>query len=461
MIFSDTIAAVSTPRGKGGIAVIRISGEDTLEVVSRVFEPVGRRSIESYPARHAIYGNITDTDGNVIDSGILTVFRAPASYTGENMAELSCHGGVYVTRTVLAAVLSAGARLAEAGEFTRRAFLAGKLTLTEAEAVGMLLDADTDDKMRLASTALRGRLSEKISEVTGNLTAVMGALYAAIDYPEEDIGDEGERRIGGVIEKSLADVRRLLSTYRRGKAVSEGVKCVICGRPNAGKSSLYNMITGEDSAIVTDIAGTTRDVLRERVSFGGVTLELADTAGIRETDDTVESIGVRRAEAELSSAELVIGVFDGSIPLDDGDRRMIASYPTSSRIAVINKSDLGINLPEDDVKLIRDSHNVTVCMSCETGEGLESLADAVAQMYDTASVDLDRDAVIWSARHEATLRRAEEYLSAADVSMKYGDPVDAVCTLCESALAELSETDGRGVTEDIVSEIFSKFCVGK
>lgn len=461
MIFSDTIAAVSTPRGKGGIAVIRISGEGTRDVVSRIFDPMGRRSVVDYPARRAIYGNITDLNGTVIDSGIITVFHAPASYTGEDMAELSCHGGVYVTRTVLSAVLSAGARLAEAGEFTRRAFLAGKLTLTEAEAVGMLLEADTDDKMRLASTAMRGRLSEKLAEVTDSLTAVMGALYAAIDYPEEDIGDEGERRIGSVIEESLASVRRLLSTYRRGKAVSEGVKCVICGRPNAGKSSLYNMITGEDSAIVTDIAGTTRDVLRERVSFGGVTLELADTAGIRETDDTVESIGVRRAEAELSSAELVIGVFDGSIPLDGDDRRMMASYPASAKIAVINKSDIGTKLSEDDVKLIEESHDVTVYMSCETGEGFQLLADAVAQTYDTASVDLNNDAVIWSARHEATLRRAEEYLAAADASMKYGDPVDAVCTLCESALAELSETDGRGVTEDIVAEIFSKFCVGK
>lgn len=461
MIFSDTIAAVSTPRGKGGIAVIRISGDDVCSVVSRIFEPMGGRTLDSYPPRHAIYGNITDGKGNVIDSGILTVFRAPASYTGEDMAELSCHGGVYVTRTVLASVLSAGARPAEAGEFTRRAFLAGKLTLTEAEAVGMLLDADTDDRMRLASTALRGRLSESIESITGGLTAVMGALYAAIDYPEEDIGDEGERRIGSVIEESLAGVRKLLSTYRRGKAVSEGVKCVICGRPNAGKSSLYNMITGEESAIVTDIAGTTRDVLRERVSFGGVTLELADTAGIRDTDDTVESIGVRRAEAELSAAELVIGVFDGSVALDEGDVRMMESYPAASRIAVINKSDLDMKLSESDLKRIEDSHNVTVYMSCETGEGLESLADAVAQMYDTASVDLNTDAVIWSARHEATLRRAEEYLSAADSSLKYGDPVDAVCTLCESALAELSETDGRGVTEDIVSEIFSKFCVGK
>ena len=378
MIFSDTIAAVSTPRGKGGIAVIRISGDDVCSVVSRIFEPMGGRTVDSYPPRHAIYGNITDGKGNVIDSGILTVFRAPASYTGEDMAEVSCHGGVYVTRTVLASVLSAGARPAEAGEFTRRAFLAGKLTLTEAEAVGMLLDADTDDRMRLASTALRGRLSESIESITGGLTAVMGALYAAIDYPEEDIGDEGERRIGSVIEESLAGVRKLLSTYRRGKAVSEGVKCVICGRPNAGKSSLYNMITGEESAIVTDIAGTTRDVLRERVSFGGVTLELADTAGIRDTDDTVESIGVRRAEAELSAAELVIGVFDGSVALDEGDVRMMESYPAASRIAVINKSDLDMKLSESDLKRIEDSHNVTVYMSCETGEGLESLADAVS-----------------------------------------------------------------------------------
>ena len=461
MILSDTIAAVSTPRGKGGIAVIRISGAETHKIVSAVFSPAGGKKTHSYPPRRAVYGTICDISGEAIDTGLLTFFKSPASYTGEDMAELSCHGGVYVTRCVLSAVLSAGARMALPGEFTKRAFLAGKLTLTEAEAVGELLDADTEDKMRLASSALRGKLSEKIDSVISKLTNVMSALYAAIDYPEEDIGDEGEREIGGVILSSIADVKKLLSTYRRGKAVSDGVKCVICGRPNAGKSSLYNLITGEESAIVTDIAGTTRDVLRERVSFGGVTLELCDTAGIRETEDSVESIGVRRAEAEMEKAELLVGVFDSSAPLGEDERSMIASYPSVPRIAVINKNDLERCIGEDDIKYIEEHHDAVVYMSCETGAGLDELSDAVGALYDAGSCDIGRDAVIWSARHEATLRRALDYLEAASVSLEAGDPVDAVCTLCEGALSELSETDGRGVTEEIVAGIFSKFCVGK
>lgn len=462
MFLSDVIAAVSTPRGKGGVAVIRISGDGALKIAEKMFLPVSGRSVISYPARHAVYGAIISPDGSEVDRGILTYFRGPASYTGEDMVEVSCHGGVYVTREVLSCILAAGARLAEAGEFTRRAYLNGKLTLTEAEAVGELLEADTDDRRKLASSALTGKLSGKIGEIADRLTGVMSALYAAIDYPEEDIGDMGEREIGGVIDGSLTEISKLLSTYKRGKAVSDGVKCVICGKPNAGKSSLYNLITGEDSAIVTDIAGTTRDVLRERVSFGGVTLELSDTAGLRETEDSVESIGVKRAEAEMEKAELLIGVFDSSVPLAESEKAMISKYPADcARIAVINKTDLERGMTDDDIALIESSHDTVVYMSCGDGTGLEVLASVVGELYDSGSCEIGRDAVIWSARQEATLRRAHEYLTAAKVSLSYGDPVDAVCTLCEGALSELSETDGRGVSEEIVAGIFAKFCVGK
>ncbi|MBR6808516.1 MAG: tRNA uridine-5-carboxymethylaminomethyl(34) synthesis GTPase MnmE [Clostridia bacterium] len=462
MFLSDVIAAVSTPRGKGGVAVIRISGDGTLEVVKRMFRGISGKAVTDFPPRHAIYGAVVTPDGSEIDRGILTYFRGPASYTGEDMAEVSCHGGVLVTREVLSCVLASGARLAEAGEFTRRAYLNGKLTLTEAEAVGELLEADTDDRRRLASSALTGRLSGKIGEIADKLCGVMSALYAAIDYPEEDIGDMGEREIGDVIEESLLEIGKLLSTYKKGKAVSDGVKCVICGKPNAGKSSLYNLITGEDSAIVTDIAGTTRDVLRERVSFGGVTLELCDTAGLRETEDSVESIGVKRAEAEMEKAELLVGVFDGSTPLSESEKAMMAKYPSDcARLAVINKSDLTRGMTEDDLKLIEDSHDGVVSISCEDGTGIDSLAVKIGELYDAGSCEIGRDAIIWSARQEATLRRAHEYLTAAKESFEYGDPVDAVCTLCEGALSELSETDGRGVSEEIVSGIFAKFCVGK
>lgn len=464
MLFSDTVAAVSTPRGRGGIAVIRVSGSDTAAVISRVFRPMGSIDPASLPPRRACYGRIVTSDAEgerEIDRGIVTFYKGPASFTGEDMAEISCHGGVYVTRAVLSAVLSAGARMADAGEFTRRSFLAGKLTLTEAEAVGALLEADTEDKMLLAASAAGGKLSDKVSGIARDLTSVMTALYAAIDYPEEDLDDVDETEIGSAVSSALLEVRRLLSTYRRGRAVAEGVKCVICGRPNAGKSSLYNLITGEESAIVTDIAGTTRDVLRERVSFGGVTLELCDTAGLRETEDSVESIGVRRAEREMQSAELIIAVFDSASPMTEDERRMMDSYTDAPKIAVINKGDLKSALAEEDIKLIEEKHTATVRMSCAAGDGLEDLSRVVGEIFDSGSCDLKRDAVIWSARQESTLRLAEGYLAAAEESFLAGDPVDAVCTLCESALSHLAETDGRGVTEEIVAGIFSKFCVGK
>ncbi len=463
MGYSDTIAAVSTPRGSGGIAVIRISGSRCCEILARVFEPVGNYGASSLPPRRACFGNIYSVENgkkNLLDEGIVTYYKAPASYTGEDMAEISCHGGVLVTRAVLAAVLAAGAVPAEAGEFTRRAFISGKISLTKAEAVGNMLYADTDDRLKLAAAGLSGRLSGEISDITGKLYSAMTALYAAIDYPEEDLAEISSEEVAEVLNASLDRIKKLLSTYKRGKAVSDGVKCVICGKPNAGKSSLYNLIVGEDSAIVTDIAGTTRDVLRESVSFGGVTLLLADTAGLRSTKDTVELIGVDRARREISGAELIISVFDGAAGVDGDERQMISSYPAVPRIAVINKGDLESALTPEDLAFIKENHSTVVNMTCADGSGLSSLAEEVGKIYDAGECDLSC-AVVWSARQEAMLRRAGEYLKCALDSHENGDPVDAVCTLCECAIGELSETDGRGVSEEIVNGIFSKFCVGK
>ncbi len=477
MNLNDTIAAVSTPKGKGGVAMIRISGANSSDVLSKVFRPAGTKyadkSAIDLPPRRAVYGTIISRANGEkkaieIDSGVAVLYRAPASYTGEDMAEITCHGGTYITGTVLSAALAAGARHAEAGEFTRRAFLNGKLTLTEAEAVGTLLDADTEERMLLASSAVRGRLSGEISEIADRLSDVMTALYAAIDYPEEDVGDEGEREALSAVTAAENSVRRLLSTYRRGRAVAEGVRCVICGSPNAGKSSLYNLMAGEELAIVTDIPGTTRDVLRETISFGGVTLRLADTAGLRETGDQVEGIGVRRAEEEIRSAELLISVFDSSRRLTEEERLMIDEYPNCARVAVINKSDLPTGLTKDEIEFIKLRHDKTVVLSCfediknnDCRGGIDDLAKAVGDLYDAGSVSVTDDAVIWSARQEATLRRAAEYLTEAKTALEAGDYTDAVCTLCEGALAELRGTDGRGVGEEIIDGIFSRFCVGK
>ncbi len=460
MNISDTVAAVSTPRGLGGIAVIRISGERCREIISRVFVPAGKHCPTDEP-RRAVYGTLYAADGSVLDRVLVTFFAAPASYTGEDMAEISCHGGVYVTNEVLTCVLAAGARAAEGGEFTHRAFINGKLTLTEAEAVGELLEADTADRLALASSALSGRLSDSVRGIGDRLCDAMTALYAEIDYPEEDLAGMNREQIGDAFLAALRDTERLLSTFRRGRAVSQGVSCAICGSPNAGKSSLYNRITGHNSAIVTDIAGTTRDVLRERVAFGGVTLELCDTAGLRDSDDTVESIGVERARETVREAELVLAVFDGSEHLTEEQRENMSLYSRESAVAVINKSDLDCVLDGEERELLESCHAKCVCVSCESGDGLDALSEAIGALFDAGSCRLGEDAVIWSARQKAALSASAEYLSEALCALEAGESPDALCTLCESALGELMGTDGRGVTEEIVSGIFSRFCVGK
>lgn len=456
-----TIAAVSTPPGKGGIAVIRVSGDDATSVAGRIFFPASGKSLAELPSRYGAFGSICTLSGEILDTGICTVFRAPASFTGEDVCEISCHGGTFVTASVLSAVLSAGATLAEPGEFTKRAFLGGKLSLTEAEAVGRLIDADTEERMRLSSGAVRGVVSEKLRQIREPLFDVMTALYAAMDYPEEDVGDEGETQIAHVVDVALADIRGLLSTYKTGRAVAEGVKTVICGRPNAGKSSLFNRLTGEESAIVTQIAGTTRDILRQVVSFGGVTLRLSDTAGLRDTGDVVEKIGVDRAAREIAEAELVLAVFDPSVGVGDVEKEMVSCYPNCPKIAILGKSDRGQDWEEDTLRWIRERHDYVVSLSCVTGEGIDTLSACVAELWGSDRLDVGKDAVIWDVRQHAALVRAEAYLSDAAVALSYGDALDAVCTLCESALASLDETDGRAVNSEIVDAIFARFCVGK
>lgn len=456
-----TIAAVCTPPGKGGIAVIRVSGDEALDVTGRVFSPSSGKSVAELPARYAAFGTIHTLSGDVLDTGLCTVFRGPASFTGEDVCELSCHGGTYVTASVLSAVLSAGATMAGPGEFTKRAFLGGKLSLTEAEAVGQLIDADTEERMRLSAGAVRGVVSEKLRQIREPLFDVMTALYAAIDYPEEDVGDEGETQIASVVSTALADIRTLLGTYRTGRAVAEGVKTVICGRPNAGKSSLFNRLTGEDAAIVTQIAGTTRDILRQVVSFGGVTLQLSDTAGLRDTGDEVEQIGVDRAHREIAEAELILAVFDPGLGIETVEHDMVEAYPPCPRIAILNKADTGATFTEEELYWLKINHDKVVRLSCETGEGLESLAAVVAEFWGSDRLDVGKDAVIWDVRQYAALTRAETYLRDASVALRRGDALDAVCTLCESALAALDETDGRSVNGEIVDAIFARFCVGK
>lgn len=470
--YSYTVAAVSTPRGKGGIAVIRISGADALAVADRFFIPAGGKPLSSYPARSAVFGTVRGTDGEPADTGIATVFRAPSSFTGEDTVEISCHGGTAVTEEVYLSAIAHGARAAGPGEFTRRAFLNGKLSLTEAEAVGLLIDADTKERLKLSSGGVRGNVSREIRRIYDGMLDTMTALYAAIDYPEEDVGDEGERHIAETLEGSLDRVKKLLATYKTGKAIADGVRSVICGRPNVGKSSIFNKMLGEEAAIVTSVEGTTRDIIRETVSFGGVTLRLSDTAGLRSSSDAVERIGIDRATAEIDSAELVIAVFDGSTPLREEDISLLGRLESvhAPVVCVINKSDLPAALTDGELAVIekmaaRVVHTVAWADSAGELDGsyaaLEQLESAVAELFGSGEIDLSSDAVIWDLRQREQLEHCRSALESALAGIMAGDGLDCVCTLAEEAMAFLDETDGRGVEERIVNEIFARFCVGK
>ncbi|MBE6602633.1 MAG: tRNA uridine-5-carboxymethylaminomethyl(34) synthesis GTPase MnmE [Ruminococcaceae bacterium] len=462
-MLGDTIAAVSTPRGKGGVALLRVSGPDALAVASRVFCPKNQKSLQEITPRSAVYGEISAPDASGIwhsvDDGLATVFLAPASFTGENTVEIACHGGVLLTQTVLTALFAAGARPAEAGEFTRRAFLNGKLGLSAAEALGNILEANTQEQLALAHGGMRGKIEEACEKIYDSLRAVLASIYVKIDYPDEDLADMSREEIIAALDSCYAALESLAKTYRTGHAIAEGISTVICGRPNVGKSSLYNRIVGRDAAIVTDIEGTTRDVLSETVAMGRVTLRLFDTAGLHETHDAVEQIGIDRANRALEEAELILAVFDGSRPIDREDLALAESISQrgACKIAVLNKSDLGAC--EDAFFARYFTH--TVRISAESGEGMDALCDLVEQLFVDGSLDSRNDAVLSNARQHASVLSSMESVSRALEALRAGYPIDLCCTDAEAAMESLCEVDGRAVSEDIVSEIFSHFCVGK
>ena len=462
MHLTDTIAAISTPYGKGGIAVIRISGAEAIDIADRVFVAASGKQLASIDGGRAVFGEIFEA-GNTssIDDGIATVFRAPRSFTGEDTVEISCHGGILITRRVLSAVLSAGARAAEAGEFTRRAYVSGKLDLSRAEALGNLLDAESDSQLLLARGGMRGILTDKTAEIYDSLKAVLASIYAVIDFPDEDLADMSREQIREVLALACGQTARLADTYRTARAVKEGIATVICGRTNAGKSSLYNLILGYDAAIVTDIEGTTRDILRDTASLGKVTLRLSDTAGIRATDDKVEGIGIDKALREIDNAELVLAVFDASAPLCDEDRAIIGRLKNASKtvIAIINKSDIGTN--ESAKAELCAAFEHCLPLSAASGEGLDNLSTLVEELFTDGEIDLANDAVVMGARQHSALVRASALLGDTVCELDAGAPLDVCCISVEEAMSAIGEIDGRLIGEEIVSEIFSKFCVGK
>ncbi len=456
----DTVAAVSTPRGKGGVAMIRISGDEAVGIADRVFFPKNGKRLSEIETGRAVYGSVR-SHGEEIDDGMAVVYRAPRSFTGEDTVEVTCHGGILVTAEVLSAFLSAGARAAEAGEFTRRAFLSGKLGLSEAEALGALLEADTAARRKLARAGLSGKVSGAAHVQYNSLCRVMSHLYAVIDYPDEDLGSLGREELRTALSDALAAIRALADTYQNGKAILEGVATVLCGKPNVGKSSLYNRMVDRDAAIVTSVAGTTRDLLEETVPFGGVTLRLCDTAGLHDAKgDIVEEIGMERAAKKLEEAELILAVFDASRAPDEADQALLDRLaPLSAvKIALLNKSDKTPILKTDALAAAFDC---VIPTSAETGEGLSTLREAIDGYFLSGKLDPATDPIVATARQHAALRRACEFLMLAIDAIDSGISEDLVSGDVEAAMSALAELDGRAVNEDIVSGIFSHFCVGK
>lgn len=464
----STIAAISTPFGKGGISVIRISGENAISVAGEMFKPVGGKKLSDSDGFRAFYGRIIK-NGSVIDDGIATVFRAPHSFTGEDTVEISCHGGILLTQRVLEAVFECGAVQAQAGEFSLRAFMNGKMSLSEAEAVIGLIEAESDERLRLASSHANGVLKKRCDELYGRILHLLSSVYVKLDYPEEELAEVSDGEIKSELLSIAGELDGLISTYKRGKAVSEGVKTALVGKPNVGKSSILNMLCGEERAIVTSKAGTTRDVIEEKVNCGRVILRLFDTAGIRQSDDEIERMGIERARAKASEAELIIAVFDASVPLDGQDKEVAEIVKTAindgkSVLLVLNKSDKAPCFNENDVTALcggaKNGLKATYC-STVLSEGADEIKALCEGFFAEGEMDYLGCAVLANARQLASVTEARRAVENALNAMEASFTAD-ICGLdLEAALSALGGVDGRTVSGEITDAVFHNFCVGK
>lgn len=452
---SDTIAAIATPRGVGAIGIVRLSGPETGAILDRVFFPRSGRSTAEESPRVMVYGQIRDGKSRLLDDALCVLFPAPHSYTGEDCAELHCHGSPIVLDEVLCALFDAGARQAQAGEFTKRAFLNGRMDLLQAEAVADLIDAETAEGARLAAMQLSGSLSRAVDGIYDDLMALVSRFYAVVDYPDEDIADADRALLSDTLRRCDEQLHLLSDSFARGRVVKHGVPTVLLGKPNVGKSSLLNALAGYDRAIVTDVAGTTRDTVEEKVRLGHVLLRLTDTAGIRATDDAVESQGVARSRAAAQTAELALLVLDGSAPLTAEDEEAIAAATAPQRIVLINKSDLPVQL---DVDALHRRFDAVYPVSAVTGAGLNDLRRAVEDLYSAGG---GQGQLLTNARQYDAVRRAAEAVRCALAALEEGLTPDAVLTDAETALAALGELNGKSVRDDLVETIFARFCVGK
>lgn len=470
-MLSDTIAAIATPLGEGGLAVLRVSGPQALAIADRCFMPKGIASKKpSAAASHTIhYGHIV-REGRVIDEVLVSVLRAPRTFTREDVVEISCHGGLLPARLVLDALLAAGARLAEAGEFTKRAFLNGRLDLAQAEAVADLIHARTDLAVSAANEQLAGKLSQRIRELRAELLTTLAHVEAHLDFPDEDIAPDTRGQLLARLDRGVAFMDELLRTAHDGQVLRRGVRAAIVGRPNAGKSSLLNQLLGHDRAIVSPTPGTTRDTIEETASIRGVPVVFIDTAGLRDTVDAVEAEGVRRSRVALERAELILHLLDASEPLDAADQRHLEEFAGRKRLLVINKTDLPRRLelpltptlsPSEVERELSAALPRILEISCATGMGLEALRDAIRDSVVTGGLNAEMLQVMINSRHQDALQRARAATLRSAEALRADRTLELVALDLRIAVQAVGEIVGETTTEDLLDVVFSQFCIGK
>lgn len=452
----STIAAIATPNAAGGIGIIRISGDEALTITEKCFKAYSGKKITDMKGYRAAYGQVYENE-SPIDEAVVIVYRAPKSYTGENVCEICCHGGIYIMNKVLRLIFSLGAVPSEPGEFTKRAYLNGKMDLAQAESVMNVISASGEAALNAARNTLKGSVSKKIGEICSSLISSAAALAAWSDYPDEDIPAVENGALLTTLHSAEKELQKLLDRYDSGKAVTQGVNTVICGKPNVGKSTLMNVLSGCERSIVTSVAGTTRDIIEETVRVGDILLRLADTAGIHETSDEVESIGVNLAKDRMETADLILAVFDVSRPLDSEDRELLEICSKKRCLAIINKSDLS---PEFSATDIEKYIPRCITLSAKNEESTDVIKTELENILGTAGLDFSQEMLAAGRQYECA-KKAKDCINEAVTALEAGYTVDAVNVSIDCAIEHLLTLTGKKASEEIVNEVFSKFCVGK
>lgn len=458
----NTIAAIATATGNGGIGIIRMSGEKSFEILKKIFIPIDKNlSLDKVKGYRIKYGYVVNSEtGEKIDEVLVSFFRAPKSYTTENMCEINSHGGIIVERKILEQCLLNGADLAEPGEFTKRAFLNGRIDLSQAESVIDLINSKTEKEAEASFDQLQGRLSREIKEMKNSLLDIMSDIEASIDYPEYDIEETTNEKIRNLLNSVKERLIKLEESFENGKILKEGVKTVIVGKPNAGKSSLLNTMLNEDRAIVSDLAGTTRDTIEEFININGIPLKIIDTAGIRDTNNAIEKIGVEKAINLIEHADLIIAVFDSSQKLDEEDFKVLDLVKNKKSILLLNKCDLS-QKNDETIKYISNNNKNVLKASMKTKKGVSELYEMITKLFGNNEVDISDGIIITNIRHKNLIHKSISSIDKAEVSIEQNMPIDVIAICIKETLENLGEITGDNVSEDIIDKIFEKFCLGK